>query len=115
MAANDEKARLPFFERYLSLWVILCIVAGIIVGKVFPSGVNFLGKLEKAHVNIPVAVLIWLMIYPMMLQIDFSSIVRATKKPKGLTVTLVVNWVIKPFTMAIFAFIFFKHIFGAFI
>ncbi|MFH2068178.1 MAG: ACR3 family arsenite efflux transporter [Candidatus Omnitrophota bacterium] len=115
MAANNEKARLPFFERYLSLWVLLCIAAGVIVGKVFPSGVNFLGELEVAHVNIPVAILIWLMIYPMMLQIDFSSIVRASRRPKGLTITLVVNWLIKPFTMALFAFIFFRHIFGAFI
>ncbi len=115
MAANDEKLKLPFFERYLSFWVVLCIVAGIIIGRIFPSGVSFLGELEVAHVNIPVAILIWLMIYPMMLQIDFSSIVRASKKPKGLTVTLVVNWLIKPFTMALFAFIFFKHIFGAFI
>ena len=115
MTANDEKLKLPFFERYLSLWVALCIIAGIIIGRIFPFGVNFLGELEVAHVNIPVAILIWLMIYPMMLQIDFSSIVNVAKKPKGLTVTLVVNWLIKPFTMALFAFIFFKHIFGAFI
>ena len=115
MQTDNKIARLPFFERYLSLWVILCIIAGIIIGKVFPSGVNFLGKLEIAHVNIPVAILIWLMIYPMMLQIDFSSIVRASKRPKGLTVTLVVNWAIKPFTMAIFAAIFLKYVFAAFI
>ena len=110
-----SEKKLPFFERYLSLWVILCIVTGIIIGKAFPSGVNFLGKLEVAHVNIPVAVLIWLMIYPMMLQIDFSSIVRASRKPKGLMITLIVNWLIKPFTMAVFASIFFKYVFGAFI
>lgn len=112
---NKSKAELPFFERYLSVWVVLCIIAGVLVGKIFPEGVNFLSKFEVARVNIPVAVLIWLMIYPMMVQIDFSSIVKAGKKPKGLFVTLVVNWLIKPFTMAVFAAIFFKYIFSAFI
>ena len=115
MSVNGVNVKLPFFERYLSLWVILCIIAGVIIGKIFPAGVNFLSKLEISQVNIPVAVLIWLMIYPMMVQIDFSSIMRAGKKPKGLVVTLVVNWLIKPFTMAIFAAIFLKYIFAAFI
>ena len=112
---TSRKRGLPFFERYLTLWVTLCIIAGIIIGKVFPSAVQFLSKLEVAQVNIPVAVLIWLMIYPMMLQIDFASIVKVGKAPKGLIVTLVVNWLIKPFTMALFAFIFLKYIFAAFI
>jgi len=115
MSVNGVNVKLPFFERYLSLWVILCIIVGVIIGKIFPAGVNFLSKLEVSQVNIPVAVLIWLMIYPMMVQIDFSSIVRAGKKPKGLVVTLVVNWLIKPFTMAVFAAIFLKYIFSAFI
>jgi arsenite transporter len=107
--------KLPFFERYLSLWVILCIVAGIILGKIFPQMIAGLSRLEVAQVNIPIAVLIWLMIYPMMVQIDFSSIVRVGKKPKGLIVTLVVNWLVKPFTMAFFAVVFFKYIFAALI
>jgi len=115
MSENNNEVKLPFFERYLSLWVIFCIIAGVIIGRIFPAGVNFLSKLEISQVNIPVAVLIWLMIYPMMVQIDFSSIVKAGKKPKGLVVTLVVNWLIKPFTMAIFAAIFLKYIFAAFI
>jgi len=115
MPETNSSVKLPFFERYLSLWVILCIIAGVIIGKIFPAGVNLLSKLEVSQVNIPVAVLIWLMIYPMMVQIDFSSIVRAGKKPKGLVVTLIVNWLIKPFTMAVFAAIFLKYIFAAFI
>ncbi len=115
MTEADSVVKLPFFERYLSLWVIFCIMAGIIIGKIFPAGVNFLSTLEISQVNIPVAVLIWLMIYPMMVQIDFSSIVKVGKKPKGLAVTLVVNWLIKPFTMAVFAVIFLKYLFAAFI
>lgn len=115
MTDTNSETKLPFFERYLSLWVIFCIIAGVIIGKIFPAGVNFLSKLELSQVNIPVAILIWLMIYPMMVQIDFTSIVRVGKKPKGLAVTLVVNWLIKPFTMAIFAVIFFKYVFAAFI
>ncbi|MGE5558307.1 MAG: ACR3 family arsenite efflux transporter [Bacillota bacterium] len=110
-----QKPGLPFFERYLTLWVALCIVAGMLIGKFFPAGVQFLSKMDVAQVNIPVAVLIWLMIYPMMLQIDFGSILKVGKQPKGLVVTLVVNWMIKPFTMAFFAFIFLKYIFAAFI
>jgi len=115
MDKTNSRIKLPFFERYLSLWVIFCIITGVIIGKIFPAGVNFLSKLEISSVNIPVAILIWLMIYPMMVQIDFSSILKAGKKPKGLVVTLVVNWLIKPFSMAVFAAIFLKYIFAAFI
>ena len=115
MSETNNNVKLPFFERYLSLWVIFCIIVGVIIGRIFPAGVNFLSKFEVSQVNIPVAILIWLMIYPMMVQIDFSSIVRAGKKPRGLVVTLVVNWLIKPFTMAVFAAIFLKYIFAAFI
>ncbi|MBC7334290.1 MAG: arsenical-resistance protein, partial [Actinobacteria bacterium] len=106
---------LGFFEKYLSIWVILCIVAGVAIGRFFPAFPGALSKLEYAHVSIPVAILIWLMIYPMMLKIDFSSIVNATKKPKGLTVTTVTNWAIKPFTMYLIALFFFKIVFGRFI
>jgi arsenite transporter len=112
-AANVKK--IGFFERFLSLWVVFCIIIGVIIGKAFPYGILLLSRMEVAKVNIPVAVLIWFMIYPMMVQIDFSSIIQAGKKPKGLTITLIVNWLIKPFTMAIFAVIFLKYIFSAFI
>lgn len=95
------------FDRYLSLWVALCIVVGIAVGKLLPQVPNALGKLEYANVSIPIAILIWIMIFPMMLKIDFKSVVDAVKMPKGLTVTLVVNWLIKPFIMFGIAWLFF--------
>jgi ACR3 family arsenite transporter len=98
---------MSFFDRYLSLWVALCIIAGIAIGKLLPVIPETLGKLEYANVSIPIAVLIWIMIFPMMLKIDFRSIVDAVKMPKGLTVTLVVNWLIKPFTMFGIAWLFF--------
>jgi ACR3 family arsenite transporter len=103
------------FERYLSLWVALCIVAGTAIGRFLPAVPEFLSTLEYARVSIPVAILIWLMIYPMMLKVDFSSIVNATKKPKGLTVTTVTNWLIKPFTMYFIAYFFLKVVFAPFI
>lgn len=98
---------MSFFDRYLTLWVALCIVAGIAVGKLLPIVPETLGKLEYANVSIPIAVLIWIMIFPMMLKIDFRSVVDAVKMPKGLTVTVVTNWLIKPFTMFGFAWLFF--------
>jgi ACR3 family arsenite transporter len=103
------------FERYLSLWVALCIVVGTAIGRFLPAVPEFLSTLEYARVSIPVAILIWLMIYPMMLKVDFSSIVNATKKPKGLTVTTVTNWLIKPFTMYFIAYFFLKVVFAPFI
>jgi len=107
--------KLGFFEKYLSIWVILCIILGILIGKFIPIFPRFLSNLEYAHVSIPVAILIWLMIYPIMVHIDFTSIVNATKKPKGLIITWVVNWVIKPFTMYGFAVLFLTIIFSNFI
>lgn len=105
---------LGVFERYLTLWVALCIVIGILVGQFLPIIPNILNKFEYYNVSIPVAILIWLMIYPMMLKIDFGSIINATRKPKGLIVTCVTNWLIKPFTMyaisAFFFFVVFKEI-----
>ncbi|PIQ34277.1 MAG: arsenical-resistance protein [Bacteroidetes bacterium CG18_big_fil_WC_8_21_14_2_50_41_14] len=106
---------ISFFDRYLSLWVAICIILGIALGKLLPIVPETLGKLEYANVSIPIAVLIWIMIFPMMLKIDFTSIVNAVKMPKGLTVTLVVNWLIKPFTMFGIAYLFFYVIFKAFI
>ncbi|QDP02106.1 ACR3 family arsenite efflux transporter [Thalassotalea sp. PS06] len=100
------------FERYLSLWVGICIVAGVVLGNLFPGIFETLASFEFANVNFVVAILIWVMIYPMMVQIDFSSIKDVGKKPKGLILTLVVNWLIKPFTMAALGWLFFRVIFA---
>ncbi len=107
--------KIAFFEKYLTLWVALCIVAGIVIGSIGGEHIAFLSQLELYGVNFPIAILIWLMIYPMMLQIDFSSVKRIGKAPKGLLLTLTINWLIKPFTMAFFAWIFFEQLFSAFI
>jgi len=112
VSINQKEKELGFFEKYLSLWVVLCMAAGVVIGKFFPVFPTTLSKFEYANVSIPVAILIWLMIYPMMLKIDFASIVNATKKPKGLTVTTITNWIIKPFTMYLIAFFFLKIVFG---
>lgn len=113
---NDNKG-IGFFERYLTVWVVLCIVAGVAIGQLVPVFPDTLSKFEYANVSIPVAVLIWLMIYPMMLKIDFKSIVNAAKKPKGLLVTCTTNWLIKPFTMyliaAFFLYVVFKQLIPA--
>lgn len=110
-----ENKQIGIFEKYLSVWVILCIAAGIALGHLKGEQVQFLSKLEIYKVNIPVAILIWLMIYPMMLQVDFSSLKNIRKSPRGLILTVVVNWLIKPFTMAFFAWIFFTRLYTAFI
>ena len=99
------------FERYLSLWVGLCIASGVILGSMIPGLFQWFAGLEVAHVNIPVAIFIWVMIYPMMIQVDFSSIKDIGKKPKGLLLTLVINWLIKPFSMAFMGWLFFRVIF----
>jgi len=99
------------FERYLSLWVALCIGAGVLAGNLVPELFSGIAALEYAHVNLVVAVLIWLMIYPMMIQIDFSALRDVGKKPKGLFLTLVINWLIKPFTMAALGWLFFRVLF----
>ncbi|CDF58389.1 ACR3 family arsenite efflux transporter [Thermobrachium celere] len=111
----ENQKGLGFFERYLSIWVALCIVVGILIGKYIPIIPKTLSRFEYANVSIPVAILIWLMIYPMMLKIDFSSVVNATKKPKGLIVTCITNWLIKPFTMYLFAYFFIRIVFNNFI
>ena len=99
------------FERYLSLWVGLCIVAGVVLGYLFPPLFKAIAALEYAHVNLVVAVFIWVMIYPMMVQVDFSAIKDVGKRPRGLALTIVVNWLIKPFTMAALGWLFFKVLF----
>jgi arsenite transporter len=105
--------KIGFFEKYLTLWVAICIAVGIGVGNFIGDGIQVLADMEIYKVNIPVAILIWLMIYPMMLQVDFSSLKSIGKRPKGLILTIVVNWLIKPFTMAFFAWIFFSKIYAA--
>lgn len=108
---NSKNQGIGFFERYLTLWVVLCMVVGVLISKFLPVIPSFLNKMEYANVSIPIAILIWLMIYPMMLKVDFKSIVNVGKNPKGLIITWVTNWLIKPFTMYGIAFVFFYVIF----
>lgn len=108
-----NKRQIGFFEKYLSLWVALCIAAGIIIGEFSGDGIKKMASWEISQVNIPVAILIWFMIYPMMVQIDFSSLKKVNQNLKGLSLTVVVNWLIKPFTMAFFAWLFFDQIYAA--
>ena len=109
-----QAARMNVFERYLSLWVAACMVLGVAIGKLAPGLVGAMRDMEfgtGSHINIPIAILIWLMIYPMMLKIDFASIRGVGKRPGGLAVTLVVNWLVKPFSMAFLGWLFFRHVF----
>ncbi|MFX0544699.1 ACR3 family arsenite efflux transporter [Roseovarius sp. S1116L3] len=103
------------FERWLSVWVALAIGAGLLLGNLLPGVFGFLASLEVASVNLPVAVLIWAMVYPMMVGVDFGALRKVGDKPKGLAVTLVVNWLIKPFTMAALGVLFFEHVFAGLI
>ena len=107
-----EQSPLGFFERYLSLWVGLCIAAGVGLGIAVPSIFQTVAELEYAQVNLVVAVFVWIMIYPMMVNVDFASIKDVGRKPKGLCITLVINWLIKPFTMAALGVLFFEHAFA---
>ncbi len=104
-----------FFEKYLTVWVALCMAIGVAIGRFVPAIPNFLGQFEYANVSIPIAILIWVMIYPMMLKVDFNSIKNVGKNPKGLYVTWVTNWLIKPFTMYGIASFFFYVVFKALI
>ncbi|GAB4313419.1 MAG: ACR3 family arsenite efflux transporter [Candidatus Sumerlaeia bacterium] len=112
--SSYAKKRLNPFERYLTLWVALCMGAGVALGKLFPGLTDILRRLEFGHgsqINVPIAVLIWLMIYPMMLKVDFTSIIGVGRRPRGLMITLVVNWLVKPFSMALLGWVFFKGLF----
>ncbi len=104
---SKENKGIGFFERYLTIWITLCIIAGIAIGQWIPAVPETLGKWEYANVSIPIAVLIWLMIYPMMLKVDFQSVRNVGKRPKGILITCVTNWLIKPFTMFGIAWFFF--------
>lgn len=110
MKSNDKS--IGFFEKNLTIWVILCMISGILIGEFLPIIPRFLSRFEYANVSIPIAILIWLMIYPMMMKVDFKSIKNVTKNPKGLIVTWVVNWLIKPFTMFLIAYLFFNIIYS---
>ncbi len=103
------------FERFLSLWVFLCIIAGIVLASLLPGMFQLLASFEYASVNLVVAVLIWAMVYPMMVAVDFGALVRVGERPRGLIITLVVNWLIKPFTMAALGVLFFDHVFAGLI
>jgi arsenite transporter len=114
----DERKKMSKFERYLSLWVGLCMIAGVLIGKSMPELINQLRGLEfgaGSQINIPIAVLIWLMIIPMMMKVDFAAIRNVGNKPRGLIVTLFVNWFVKPFSMALIAWVFFRFLFAAWI
>lgn len=112
---KEKKRGIGFFERYLTIWFTVCIIIGIAVGEWFPSVPHILGKLEYANVSLPIAILIWLMIYPMMLKVDFQSVKNVGRSPKGIIVTCVTNWLIKPFTMFGIAYLFFHVVFKSII
>lgn len=112
MEVSDTR-RLNVFERYLTFWVAICMVVGIAVGKFLPSLTDFLRRMEfgaGSQINVAIAILIWLMIYPMMLKVDFTSVVGVGKRPKGLLITCFVNWLVKPFSMTMIGWLFFKHL-----
>ena len=113
-AAQATPKRLNLFERYLTAWVGLCMAIGVLLGKALPGIVGAVRNMEfgeESHINVPIGVLIWLMIYPMMLKVDFASVLEVGRRPKGLLITLFVNWLVKPFSMALFGWLFFKHLF----
>ncbi len=103
------------FERYLSLWVLLCIVAGVLLGQLFPERVQAIGRLELARVNIPVGLLIWVMIIPMLMKVDFGALHQVRRHWRGIGVTLFINWAVKPFSMALLGWVFIRHVFVAYL
>nr|WP_321461941.1 ACR3 family arsenite efflux transporter [uncultured Cohaesibacter sp.] len=114
-ADGPQTGAIGFFEKWLSLWVALSIIAGLGLGELFPALFGLLAGLELAHVNLLVAILIWAMVYPMMVSVDFSSLSHVADEPKGLIITLLVNWLIKPFSMALLGVFFFKYLFAGMI
>jgi len=118
MAETAAPKRLNYFERYLSIWVGACMIVGVLSGRAMPGAADALRRMEfgaGSQINIPIAVLIWLMIIPMMMKVDFASIGQVGKRPRGLFVTLFVNWLVKPFSMAFIAWLFFRHVFAVWI
>jgi len=114
-AGPAAKPAIGFFERWLTVWVVLCIVAGVALGQSLPGVFQMLGRLEISKVNIPVGVLIWVMIIPMLLKIDFGAIGQVRQHWRGIAVTLVINWLVKPFSMALLGWIFVRHVFAAYL
>jgi ACR3 family arsenite transporter len=110
-----QAKRLSLFDRYLTIWVALCMLVGVLLGKTLPEPVAALRAMEVSHINLPIALLIWLMIYPMMLKVDFTSVLNVGRNPRGLLITLMINWLIKPFGMALLGWLFFKHVFAPWI
>lgn len=118
VSPGSETKRLNVFERYLTVWVGLCMAAGVVIGTWAPGTVHALRDLQlgrDSQINLPIAVLIWLMIIPMMMKVDFTSVRQVGRRPKGLFVTLLVNWLVKPFKMALIAWVFFRYLFTAWI
>lgn len=114
-AGETVRPRIGFFERYLTVWVLLCIVAGTALGHLLPGTFETLGQWRVAQVNLPVAVLIWLMIIPMLLKIDFAAMAGVRHQWKGIGVTLFINWAVKPFSMALLGWIFIRHVFASYL
>ena len=112
---TKEKISISIFQKYLTVWVIICMIIGVLIGQFLPQIPEFLNQFEYAKVSVPMAILIWIMIYPMMMKVDFKSIKNVGKNPKGLFITWITNWLIKPFTMYGIASLFFFVIFKAFI
>ena len=112
---KNKNSGISFFQRYLSLWVLLCMIVGVLIGRFLPSIPDMLGALQIAGISIPIAILIWVMIYPMMMKVDFQSMKQIGRNPKGLIITWVTNWLIKPFTMYGIAYLFLFIVFKAFI
>lgn len=113
--AEKKNEEINFFQKYLTIWVFICMVVGVIIGKLLPAIPNALGNLEISGISIPIAILIWIMIYPMMLKVDFQSIKQVGRNPKGLFITWITNWLIKPFTMYGIASLFLFTVFKGFI
>jgi ACR3 family arsenite transporter len=114
-ARRAAGAELGFFERYLTLWVAACIAIGIVLGNLLPGFFQAIGSLEFARVNLPVAVLIWMMIIPMLLKVDFAALHRVREHWRGISVTLFVNWAVKPFSMALLGWVFIRHLFAPYL
>jgi len=114
-AKRATHAPMNLFERWLSLWVALCIVVGILAGQLFPAPFRALGQMEVAQVNLPVGLLIWVMIIPMLMKIDFAALHQVKSHWKGIGVTLFINWAVKPFSMALLAWIFIRHLFAPYL
>jgi len=111
-AVGSARPAIGFFERYLTVWVALCIVGGILLGQVLPQVFQSIGRMEVAQVNLPVGALIWVMIVPMLVKIDFAAMTQVKSQWRGIGVTLFVNWFVKPFSMALLGWIFIRHVFA---